>query len=792
MSVFSEVIPSLLNGVTEQPPALRRPSQAEAQDNCTASPAEGLGKRMPTRHKVKLSSNTPTRAFRHTVDRDSQERYAVYVEDGTITVYDLVDDEWIPVATPNGTAYLSDPENWGFRAVTARDYTFITNRGVEVAMLADQSPARTPEALVAVKAGSYSKTYKIIIDGQTYGSFTTRNSGSASHEVDVDTVYIAQQLVDSVNAKALTPAVTATRYGSDIYLTTPGGEDFDISTEDGFGGRNLIASKGATRNFEDLPSEAPLGVKIKVLGDREKEQDDYWVEFKEDEAGSSGIWSESIAPGVKTSFDPATMPHVLVREEDGTFSFKQAEWEPRSVGDEDSSPEPSFVGRRVSFVFFHRNRLGFLSGENIITSRGGGEHFNFWRSTMMTVVDTDPIDVAPGGSDVALLLDAVEYAEDLVVRSEKVQYVLKGEPLLTPKETSLRPRSRYGTSPRAVPIVVGNKAAGDKVYLPFVRGGHAGVWELSILRDVTSNTADDITEHVPTYIGGEFQKLTGSATERLLAGFTDAEPGTIHVYQFLWGSDTKLQSAWSKWHLGDGDVILDLEFIGSELLITYLSDDGVYLDVMDVSAGQRHSDGGPVFLMDRKVDQTVATPVFDGTHTTWTLPYATDDPLWVVLEAAHGTAKRGNAVNHTRPTSTTVQAEGDYSGAEVSIGKRIVSSYTLSTLYRRQQSAGGSTLALTRGRTQVLAIAFQCSDTGYVEALVTPQARDTRVKRYTGKILGAPSATIGALILEEEGTLRARVGGRNTKTEIRLHSDHYLPFWITGATWQGTYTAHTR
>ena len=73
------------------------------------------------------------------------------------------------------------------------------------------------------------------------------------------------------------------------------------------------------------------------------------------------------------------MPHALVREADGSFTFKKLEWTERKVGDEDSNSLPSFVDYAISDIFFYRNRLGLLSGENVILSESD-EYFNFWMS----------------------------------------------------------------------------------------------------------------------------------------------------------------------------------------------------------------------------------------------------------------------------------------------------------------------------------------------------------------------------------------------------------------------------
>ena len=90
--------------------------------------------------------------------------------------------------------------------------------------------------------------------------------------------------------------------------------------------------------------------------------------------------------------DLDTSTHLLIRQADGNFRFTPAnghtytisgtdftvsQFGSRVVGDLTSSPEPSFVGQKMSDIFFHRNRLGFIAGEAVVMSRAG-EFFKFF------------------------------------------------------------------------------------------------------------------------------------------------------------------------------------------------------------------------------------------------------------------------------------------------------------------------------------------------------------------------------------------------------------------------------
>ena len=112
MPLISSSIPNLINGVSQQPAALRLASQAESVVNCMPSPVEGLKKRPPMNHVKKLFAGSAgtTRPFVHVVDRDGTTQYLVIIQDGAIKVYDL-DGTEKTVITPDGTSYLDIDNN---------------------------------------------------------------------------------------------------------------------------------------------------------------------------------------------------------------------------------------------------------------------------------------------------------------------------------------------------------------------------------------------------------------------------------------------------------------------------------------------------------------------------------------------------------------------------------------------------------------------------------------------------------------------------------------------------------
>jgi hypothetical protein len=138
----------------------------------------------------------------------------------------------------------------------------------------------------------------------------------------------------------------------------------------------------------------------------------------------------TVKEGLQNSFDNTTMPHALIHNADGTFTFQPLTWEARKVGDEVSVPSPSFVGRNLSDIFFYRNRLGVLSDDNVILSRAGS-FFDFWNETALTTTDGDPIDYSASHDEVSILRYAITFQEALLLFGDKNQFVLESGDVLS-------------------------------------------------------------------------------------------------------------------------------------------------------------------------------------------------------------------------------------------------------------------------------------------------------------------------------------------------------------------------
>lgn len=789
--LYSSSIPNFVNGVSQQPFTLRLSSQGEVQLNGLSTVSQGLKKRPPTRHLKKVSDTPLGDCYIHTVNRDQSERYVVVFTNGDLKVYDLAGNLQT-VNFPNGKSYLSTTlaVSSSFSAVTVADYTFIVNKSKKVLANTTTTTARPYEALINVKSGNYGKTYKINVNGSTVASFTTPDGSVASQVSQISTDYIATQIYNGLVSSGYNAGAWSVQVnGSVVYLKNTSA-DFTISAEDGFNSGGMVAMKDKLQKFADLPVNPRIdGYVIQVVGtgDSSSTFDSYYVKFDAAGANGVGVWREWTKPGISVGLDASTMPYVLVREADGTFTFKQASWINRKVGDDASNSLPSCVNQNISDVFFFRNRLGFLSEESVIFSESGS-YFNLFRTTVTALVDSDPIDVTASHTKVSLLKHAVPFNKQLLLFSEQTQFIVDQNDLLTPKTISLKVVTEFPCNVVAKPVGVGKN-----VYFSVDKGEWSAMREYFADLNNITNDSMDITGHVPKYIPSGVYKIAAAPNEDIMVLLSTKERNSMYVYKYFWSNNEKLQSSWSKWTFGNNDTVLNADFIASELFMVINRADGVYFEKINVSLGDIGTNEPYNVLLDRKVDIPKAAMTYAGGYTlipVSTLGYTPSDGSYCVVVKNDQPNTSGEVVNATLDGSF-VKVFGNYASSDLTFGKKYTFKYQLSTITIKQAIPTGGQKSDTEGRLQLRKVAFNYSDTSYFEVQITPESRPTYTYIYSGKILGTASATIGQYGINT-GRFIAPVVSRNIGTSIVLTSDMPVPCSFLSADWEGLYVKRSQ
>jgi len=523
---------------------------------------------------------------------------------------------------------------------------------------------------------------------------------------------------------------------------------------------------GTVQQYSDLPGSPSPGNVYRIEGTPSTQFDDYYVTW------NGTVWVETVKPGIQNTPNASTMPWQLTKTGATEFTFRKATWANRLVGDLDSNPAPSFIGQTIKDVFFIRNRLGFLAGEQSVKSRSG-DPFNFWAETVTASLDSDPIDVSVSTNKVANLFHAVPFNKSLVLFSNTTQFQLTAGDVLTPKTAKLDPTTEFESSTVARPA-----SAGSSLFFAVPKEKSTGIREYYVDQETVSNDAADLTAHTPSYIPPGVFELVCSTAQDLLVLLSTTDRNKLWLYKYYWSGDEKVQSAWHQWEFDSTVKVLGAEFYGSVLYLVLLRGSTVFLEriVMDRST----TDTGLGFraLLDRKVS---LTGVYDAGNnwTTWTLPYAEAGAMTVVLGSAFG-VNSGTAPVTTRPSSSTLRTPGDYSAGSCVVGLNYTFRQVLSTIFLRDDKG----VAVIGGVLTLHAFNIWLENTGYLRAEVTIRGRDKFTYEFTGQEVG--TLTLGELTISD-GVFSFPCLGKNTHTTIELINDNYLPCNLIMAEWDGNY-----
>ena len=800
MALVSKSIPNFINGVSQQPPALRLASQGEVQENGYSDIVDGLKKRPPTKFKRMLNTGSPnsgthlttaelSTAHIHTYKRSATEQFTVILIPATpkLYVYDIEGRlryesgvaSWnaagSQIATNSDAATLSayfgtSLNNQQVTATSVADYTFYVNKE-KVVTRDETSPdnVRPFEGLFYLKQTSYGQVYQCIVTDTSDNNITglegyweAKDGGSVSEVDTLRTGSIMNTISGfdtsgssaSQSSLAMTPPAGYIRHTGmklPFFTISNATTDFKLVVKDDDGGNSLFSHKDAVATFTTLPKYCQENFTIQVIGDNQKKEDNFYVKYiGSDTAGS---WTECQAPSRPNasqyhSFTTSTMPHTLIQNGDESFSFTTATWDDRKAGDDDTNPFPSFVGGKINDIFFHRNRLGFLSDENVIFSESNG-FFNFFRTTVRSLLDSAPIDVAVSQNEVSILKAAVPFQEQLLLFSEINQFTLSSDQLLTPAEVSIDTSTNFECDLTAKPV-----GAGNSIFFGVDNGEFSGVREYYTTSDTEVKDANLITAHVPNYLAGNIRSLVASTNENILVALTTTNKKEMYIYKWYENETERLQSSWSKWVFSAD--IEHVAFNNEKLTLINTFGGQSYMAEMTLSSDTSLLSKYPMHVDDQFK---------------FTTGNAIGNRPYHIAETKYYDSK-GNEVT----ANTTATAENPIYG-----GTPYTFKYQLSEQVFKPAQGDASDIA----RFQLRTISFTYNDTGTFTVTQTNGRRDPTSAVFTGRLLGSLSNQLGQAAIDPLGNFKVSVQSQASEAKIEITNASPLPSVFQKAEWEG-------
>ena len=599
----------------------------------------------------------------------------------------------------------------------------------------------------------------------------TYTSGVSTTASNADTSIITAGIDALITANTtLNSNYTHTINGSSLILDKNFGDTFYLTSRDGLANNAIGIVFKTVDDISDLPIQAPNNFTVSVRGSIDSKEDDYYVKFKTNDEGAFGIggWIESLGYNVSYKLDASTMPHEIINTGLDTFELSAVPWADRIAGDNDSNPLPSFIGKPINNLFFFKNRLGLLTDDTVLFSEAG-QFFNFFRTTVRTLLDSDPIDVSAASTTIAKLSSAVAFQENLILFADRGQFVVKSGDTLTSKTISVTAVTNYDVDTSAEPM-----SLGSYVYFTFPRGNYLGIREFRL--DVASSTYDssDITSQIPSYIlSGDTAKLISSSTENLICVHTqEGLSNILYVYKFYWSGNEKVISSWSKFTFAM--EIHGIEFMNSKLYIVGNKDGRAMLTYINMEEQRTETDtfGNFSYHLD------LLTKVTSGPTDYITLPYHVEQGDVVEAYDEKGINIKidnvvGNTVYLKRPSICF-------------IGLRYAMEYTFSEpVFKQQGGPQGTPSGLTRFILRNGNVFF--SDAAHFRIEVTPTARETTILDYSPSIIDVSRA--GTMIFKD-GVARFSIFTEAKDSVIKIINDSAFSANFQSAEFEAN--AHTR
>tara|TARA_R100001509_G_scaffold162430_1_gene134014 strand:+ start:249 stop:3371 length:3123 start_codon:yes stop_codon:yes gene_type:complete len=733
---------------------------------------------------------------------------------------------------------ITDPSQ--IAVLNVIDKTFVVNKSIIPQMSSTLTAGNINEAFIVISIVQAGSTYTVQLvwrnTSNTVVGFDYTVTASSTNPSAATIVTDLANIINNGSGVApgtntngsggeLAHEIVATVVGNGIHLVRGSGGNysgpFDIETRGSAHQDGIYGFTHELTNSSKLPIQCVDGYRVKITNSDDTDADDYYVKFVASSTVlgyGAGSWEETVAPGIKYKFDPETMPHLLTRDANGHFTFEPATYEERIVGDNDTNPIPSFIGKLINGVFVYRNRLGFLAGDSIVMSRAD-DFFNFWNKTALTSSDDDPIDVDCTSTKPQTLRYVVPQSTGLVVFGQNEQFLLStSSDILSPKTAKVNRLSTFDTSENVAPVNTG-------IAIGFVNTTSNNTRHFEIF-DVSSDTTPKaaetslpVSDLIPDNID-----LYDVDPNLSVFSLTTKNKKELFIYRYLQQGERRVIEGWFKW---ESDQEIQYQYFDKGCLYVVTQEQGYDRLYLSRIALQQHSNqgvvrsatyipfgagSGEVFVdttpyrnknsdvhLDRFIQGTRKTYNSTTDQTTVQAPYLGFDTVLaftdfkldsnnniidlqpkVKLFEQSSTNSSGNQIS-------TVVLQGDLRDALIFVGKSYRMEVTLPSPYVTGRS-GDSFVTDTSANLIIHRIKVQAGFGGQLEYRLAVLGKETN--NNTASTIFPPYYNADTLPVAIDLQHTIHIHQRNTDFELTLFGDTPYPTTLSSYDWEGRYTTN--
>lgn len=548
----------MLQGVSQQVEHERLPGQVQEQINMLSDPQTGIRRRPGA--SVLFTGTHGGSAISKLVATEATiggTTLHVHVDAaaGNVKLYDSAGTN---VSTLSST-YLITANREDIRFANLNDDLFILN--TSKAPITQTSPGASNElrGFFYIEAGAFNKRYRVEvrIGAYTYyGDYTTPAGTGATDAAACTPAAIASALLTSLNTSGMSARINGHITGQYVYLNARFYDGtLEVRTDDSV---LYVVTSGKSRlkQASQLPARLAAEADGYVVATGDTSLPVYYTWDYD-----SSSWLESSAANTVSGIEG--MP-VSIRKSGGAYILDSTSFEGRYAGDGNTNPEHAFMqNRKITGMAAYQGRLVLLSG-NMVSMSATNKPRRFFRSTVTSLLDSDPIEIGSGNITSANFAYAVAFNKDLVLFADRVQAVIPSlNTALTPRNAALVLTGTYSTSLSAAPV-----SSGRTLLFPVPRSpAKYGVLEMVPSSSTDSQyTSLDVTSHLPRFFDGQCRFTAASAVSRM-AVFATSNTKQLVIHEFMWDNESKAQSAWHLW-----EFQLDVAyayFYGSELIVCF-------------------------------------------------------------------------------------------------------------------------------------------------------------------------------------------------------------------------------
>ena len=746
--VVDGVIPSLLQGVSQQIPRERLPGQVGTQQNMVSDLVTGIRRRPGIQH-------IKTLALPYDVNSNSvQSKYIELDTDGWHVYLNALSGTLTAVSTDFGTVHsathpyflASDGLASTLSTVADGDYLWVLNKGIKPTLGAvdtlKQNPARSGFAYA--RTGAFSKSYTVLIvvtnsagASASYTKTYTTPTGTADGDAaKSNPAGIASGLYTLLTAADKPGWLSVELDGAYLAFTTTAEFSASCTVSTSSGSTYLGTSGTMNVNLvSDLPPNLPSSANgfLCAVGTSTKSLQYYRWD------GSKRTWYET---GDYTAAKTLVNMPVRVSINSTTgITVTAPAFEGRVAGDDENNPYPQFIGKTLTGISAYQGRLVLMSGAYLNFS-AANKPLRFMRSTATQLLSEDTIERGSGSATAASYHFAVPYNRDLLAISSTHQSVVPASTSgLTPASAVVLLSTKQALDVLAEPTVVGRSL----MYCTPISTDYFGIGEL-LPSDTTASqyVASELTNHVPRYMKGRCRGIAASSAASIALFTSSVSTDELLVHEYLWAGSEKIQNSWHKWVTPL--PILAIHFARDILVLALqLTNNKMVLCTLDTRDSTYYSSGEVKPLLDLYTE----LPVVD---TSAELGYKSVAlPTWL----SYGTASElgasstvlgmeGEPVEIVGVAASTLRIHKSYTGSTVVVGYKYTSALELTPPIMKDYN--GRPISLDK--TTVLRFAVTVQNTGDFDVQVsTPQLGpilddDVHVLRWASNELGLKRARV--------------------------------------------------